>query len=211
MGTDVDLARAAWVSTKGERAEDENDLERIEKLLSYLMRNKHGTPFEHGALKFRVTGPIVMWREHMRHRIGTSYNEESGRYKKLSPVFYMPDESRIQEGKPGHYVMKPGDSEQTNLMRASIKSSNRHAYAEYEMMLQAGIAREVARMVLPVNIMSTAYVTFNPRSLMHFLGLRLPATAQEEIRSVAAQYLAAFSEVFPITALLFVENEYIAP
>jgi thymidylate synthase (FAD) len=210
-GSDVDIARAAWVSTKGEAAETHTDTARVAGLVNYLMRQKHGTPFEHNSMTFRVHAPIFVWREHMRHRIGVSYNEESGRYSQLEPVFYVPMFSRTQHGKPGAYTMEPGSTDQTMLMLTAMRSSSTHAYREYEIMLQAGIAREVARMVLPVNIYSSAYVTFNVRSLLHFLELRLAATAQQEIREVAEQYLDHFGALFPATAASFIHNGRVAP
>ena len=210
-GSDVDIARAAWVSTKGGNAEDESEPGRVAGLIGYLMREHHGTPFEHNSLTFLVRAPILMWREHMRHRVGVSYNEESGRYKQLAPRFYQPKVARVQHGKPGAYVFEPGTDDQTKAMRTSIQSSCRHAYGEYEIMLEAGIAREVARMVLPVNTFSSAYVTFNTRSLMHFLSLRLAGTAQEEIRMVAEKYLDVFLRLFPITSAAFIAGAREAP
>ncbi len=113
MGTDLDIARAAWVSTKGERAEDEADPEKVAGLINYLMRDRHGSPFEQASMKFLVKAPLFVWREHHRHRVA-SYNEESGRYKQLAPEFYIPARGRnlTQVGKPGAYDFVPGTDEQ---------------------------------------------------------------------------------------------------
>ena len=103
---DADVIFAARVSTAGESTlEDiDADAERSKGLINYLMRERHGSPFEHNSMTFFVRAPIFVWREHMRHRIA-SYNEESGRYKELNPVFYVPAQERnlIQVGKAGHY------------------------------------------------------------------------------------------------------------
>src|SRR5262245_43154499 len=108
VGSDVDIARAAWVSTMGERA-DEGDPKRVGGLINMLMRDRHGSPFEQGLMRFRVSAPIVVFREHMRHRIA-SYNEMSGRYTEMKPEFYVPGVGRplIQQGKPGAYTFMPG-------------------------------------------------------------------------------------------------------
>jgi thymidylate synthase (FAD) len=111
MGSDQSITHAAKVSTLGA---DSLDTETSVGLINFLMKNRHGTPFEHASMTFRVTAPIFVWREFHRHRIGFSYNEESGRYKQLDPVFYVPSSERnlIQEGKPGHYVYVPGTVQQ---------------------------------------------------------------------------------------------------
>lgn len=219
MGDDKRICDAARVSTLGDKADAEiAAIAKDSGLVNYLMRNRHGSPFEHGAITFIVTTPIFVWREHMRHRIGFSYNEESGRYKELEPRFYMPRKSRTQTGKPGHYVMASGSIEQDAVMMRTITMANSAAYAAYRNMLDAGIAREVARMPLPINIYSTAYVTCNPRSLMNFLSLRVdspdatvPSKPQAEINMVADQYEEAFKRIWPATHAAFVSNGRIAP
>lgn len=174
--TDSDVLFAARVSTAGEQSLDElkKDPERSKGLINYLMRDRHGSPFEHNSMTFFVSAPIFVFREFMRHRVGWSYNEESGRYRELQPVFYAPDASRklVQQGRPGKYVFVEGTPEQHELVGSAMEDSYRQAYATYQQMLAAGVAREVARAVLPVGLYSSMYATCNARSLMHFLGLR---------------------------------------
>ena len=86
MGSDELICRAARVSTLGAASIDTSE---SAGLIGFLMGNRHGSPFEHNAMMLRVTAPIFVWREFMRHRIGFSYNEESGRYKVLDGVFYV--------------------------------------------------------------------------------------------------------------------------
>ena len=109
---DSDVLFAARVSTAGEQSLDElkKDPERSKGLINYLMRDRHGSPFEHNSMTFFISAPIFVFREFMRHRVGWSYNEESGRYRELQPVFYVPGESRklVQEGRPGKYVFVEG-------------------------------------------------------------------------------------------------------
>ena len=216
MGSDLSVVKAARVSTVGADAENS---EESAGLINFLMRDRHGSPFEHNALTFRVTAPLFVWREHHRHRIA-SYNEESGRYKQLDPVFYVPDPERAlkQVGKAGAYTFVPGDVDQQILVSTSLADNAYSAYSRYQSMLDAGVAREVARMCLPVNIMSTCYVTMNARALMNFLSLRTksedstyPSYPQREIEMVAEQYEAAFSELFPLTHKAFVDNGRVAP
>lgn len=218
-GDDLDVARAAWVSTKGQRAEDEADPTRAAGLINMLMRDRHGSPFEQVGMQFLTSAPIFVWREHYRHRIA-SYNEMSGRYTQLPPVFYIPDKDRplVQQGKPGAYTFVPGDRHQWENTTEDIEDSSQMAYAAYERMLKDGVAKEVARMVLPVNIFSTAYVRMNLRALMNFLSLRtrsdvatFPSFPQREIEMVAEQYESAMANHFPLVYQAFIKNGRVAP
>lgn len=215
--TDGQVVRAARVSTQGAVSKAEDDA----GLIGYLMRNRHGSPFEHGFFTFRICVPIFVMREHNRHRVGVSPNEESGRYKELEPHFYVPDEHRklVQSGKPGHYTFEHGSDEQYELVDDLIRENSERAFSDYQEMLEAGIAREVARMVLPVNIYSSAYISCNPRSLMHFLSLRTDwgegaakrSHPQWEIEQVARQYYDHLVEAMPLTAAAFEKNGWSAP
>ncbi len=219
--SDSDVVFAARVSTVGEQSLQDVDADptRSAGLINYLMRDRHGSPFEHNSMTFFVKAPIFVWREHMRHRIA-SYNEESGRYRELLPVFYVPSQERplVQSGKPGAYEFHPGTTEQYDLVDNAIKDSCISAYGAYTQMLEAGIAREVARMVLPVTIYSSAYVTMNARSLMNFLSLRRKVEGsqfvsypQREIEMVAEVYEDHFAQLMPITHAAFNANGRVAP
>jgi thymidylate synthase (FAD) len=171
------------------------------------MRERHGSPFEHNSMTFYVQAPIFVFREFMRHRIA-SYNEESGRYRELRPVFYVPasDRKLVQEGKPGHYVFVDGTQEQHDVVVEETKRACTIAYEAYQRMLSTGVAREVARGVLPVATYSSMYVTLNARSLMNFLSLRtkregsaFPSYPQREIEMVAEQMEAHWSKLMPVT------------
>jgi thymidylate synthase (FAD) len=218
LGSDLDIARAAWVSTMGERA-DEGDPARVKGLINMLMRDRHGSPFEQGLIRFRVTAPIVVFREHHRHRIA-SYNEMSGRYTEMKPNFYVPSQERplIQIGKPGAYVFEPGTDEQYDITNDLFTMNSKDSWHRYQIMLQNGIAKEVARMVLPLNLMSTMIVAMNPRALMNFLSLRVssefakfPTFPMWEINQVANEYENVFVEHFPLTEMAFEDNGRVAP
>jgi thymidylate synthase (FAD) len=218
---DTDVLFAARVSTKGEQSlEDvDADAERSKGLIGFLMRDRHGSPFEHNSMTFYVHAPIFVFREFMRHRIA-SYNEESGRYRELRPVFYLPgpDRDLVQEGRPGHYQFLPGSPDQHKLVTEATRRVCEQAYSAYQEMLEAGIAREVARIVLPLTIYSSMYVTMNARSLMNFLSLRTkrenstyPSFPQREIEMVAEQMEAAWAKLMPLTHAAFEAAGRVAP
>lgn len=219
---DSDVLFAARVSTKGEQSlEDvEADASRSVGLIRYLMRDRHGSPFEHNSMTFFVQAPIFVFREFMRHRIGISYNEESGRYRELRPVFYVPGPERKlrQEGKPGAYTFVDGTPEQHEIVTRATKDACRAAYGAYQEMLAAGVAREVARIVLPVTTYSSMYVTLNARSLMSFLSLRtkredstFPSFPQREIEMVAEEMEAHWARLMPLTHQAFDSNGRVSP
>ncbi|MDO8731624.1 MAG: FAD-dependent thymidylate synthase [Actinomycetota bacterium] len=218
---DADVVFAARVSTAGEQSLDDVDADAgsSKGLINFLMRERHGSPFEHNSMTFFVQAPIFVWREHMRHRIA-SYNEESGRYRELKPVFYIPARERklVQIGKTGAYEFLDGSQEQHELIENRMRESCTQSYVAYQEMLDAGIAREVARMVLPVSIYSSAYVTVNARALMNFLSLRrktedskFPSYPQREIEMVAERYEEEWAKLMPLTHAAFVANGRVSP
>jgi thymidylate synthase (FAD) len=219
--SDADVIWAARVSTAGEQSMDEigEDPARSAGLINYLARERHGSPFEHTSMTFFISAPIFVFREFMRHRIA-SYNEESGRYRELKPVFYVPNQDRnlIQIGKTGAYEFVPGTQEQFNLTVEAMKDAYVVAYESYKKMLDAGIAREVARAVLPVATYSSMYVTMNARALMNFLSLRtaregshFPSYPQREIEMVAEKMEAEFAKLMPLTYAAFEKSGRVAP
>jgi thymidylate synthase (FAD) len=218
---DSDVLFAARVSTKGEQSLEDvgADPERSKGLINFLMRSRHGSPFEHNSMTFYVQAPIFVFRELMRHRMA-SYNEESGRYRELRPVFYVPGPDRmlVQEGKPGKYHFVPGTPDQHKQVEEETRQVCLEAYAAYQRMLDAGIAREVARIVLPLTIYSSAYVTVNARSLMNVLSLRtkrddsaFPSFPQREIEMVADRMEAEWAKLMPLAHAAFERNHRVAP
>lgn len=226
MGGDHMVVAAAKVSTTGDDCLEFLNEEKGDEnfgLINYLMKHRHGTPFEHSEMTFYVRAPIFVWREWHRHRIGFSYNEESGRYKQLDPVFYVPARDRpmmkIDGWKPGRpkFLQCEDDSIHTRLV-LNLESSYIHAYAMYEQNLSLGIDPGLARDCLPVGIYSSCWVTCNPRSLMAFLSLR---TNDEEAKFVSYPLweieLAAkacekiFAENWPLTYKAFVQNGRVGP
>ena len=219
--SDADVVWAARVSTAGDKSLEDvgSDASKSEGLINYLARERHGSPFEHTSMTFFISAPIFVFREFMRHRIA-SYNEESGRYRELKPVFYVPSKERklVQIGKAGSYTFIDGNAEQYEITVKAIKETCNLAYANYQKMLDAGVAREVARAVLPVTLYSSMYVTMNARALMNFLSLRtardgshFPSYPQREIEMVAEKMEAEFAKLMPITYGAFEKSGRIAP
>jgi thymidylate synthase (FAD) len=219
--SDADVIWAARVSTAGDKSLEDvgADPAKSEGLINYLARERHGSPFEHTSMTFFISAPIFVFREFMRHRIA-SYNEESGRYRELKPVFYIPSKDRklVQVGKAGAYTFVDGSPEQYNLTVDAIKETCNIAYQNYQKLLEAGVAREVARAVLPVTLYSSMYVTMNARALMNFLSLRtaregshFPSYPQREIEMVAEKMEAEFAKLMPITYGAFQKSGRIAP
>jgi thymidylate synthase (FAD) len=205
VGSDEMIAAAAWVSTSAgaglSRAAD--NPQDVPGVINYLMKNRHGTPFEHGSITFYVHAPIFVWREWHRHRIGFSFNEESARYKTLEPVFYIPPKDRpmmkVEGWKPGKpkfltvddyvkqkfgYLETEPDSETMDQIREeantiyaelifNLTRGYKTGYQMYLDNLKLNIDPGLARDCLPVGIYSSCWVTCNPRSLMAFLSLRV--------------------------------------
>jgi thymidylate synthase (FAD) len=222
--SDRAVVRAARVSTVGQThksflAKPGENTDRDAGLIGYLMRERHGSPFEHGSLTLYVEAPIFVFREWQRHRIA-SYNEESARYRELRPSFYLPavDRNLVQVGKPGAYRFQPGTAAQLAVVDGSLVTAYEAAYEAYERMLSAGIAREIARAALPVGIYSSMYVTMNPRGLMNFLSLRthredaaFVSNPQREIEMCAEKAERIFAELMPITHAAFETNGRVTP
>jgi thymidylate synthase, flavin-dependent len=224
MADDDDVIEAMLVSTMGDEIKqlwDEEGIEGIDGRIRFLMKNRHGTPFEQNYFQFFVKAPIAVFREHHRHRIGWSYNEESGRYKVMKPEFYIPPRRRplIQTGKPGHYVMSPGSEEQYDQMFSDMRDQFERAYATYENILADDVAKEVARGVLPVYLMTSMFASCNARSMMAFLSLRtdeptatFPSKPMWEIDELVARiYEEALKSVMPITYKAFCDFGRVAP
>lgn len=203
MADDLSVVNSARVSF-AVRKEEMDD--RDKGLIRFLMRDRHGTPFEHNSLRFHIRCPIFVVREWMRHRI-SSFNEESGRYHQLEADFYVPEvhNVRSQVGKPGAYTFERVDDELANETRSRFEQIYRDVYKEYQEMLEQGVAKEVARAILPVGIYTQFYWTLNARSLMNFLSLRNAEAAQYEIRTYAKAVERLFAERMPLTHECFVE------
>jgi thymidylate synthase (FAD) len=183
----------------------------------YVRRNGYpvfsgNTPFEHNSFRFHIRCPIFVAREWMRHRV-SSFNEFSLRYAKATEDFYVPEaeDVRTQVGKPGAYSFDPVEPEVAEQTRDELRAVYDTAFAAYERLVELGVARELARCVLPVGAYTEFYWTVNARSLMNFVSLRAAETAQREIRRYAEAVEQFFAEQMPVTHAAFVANDRIAP
>jgi len=181
-------------------------------LIGFLMRERHGTPFEHNAFRFHIKCPMFVAREWFRHRIG-SFNEFSARYSEVPNEFWVPEKGaiRTQVGKPGAYTFESIEGPAAEVAVNIIEEMNKVTYSAYQAMLDMGVAKEVARAVLPVSMYTQFYWTVNARSLMNFLSLRLDENAQAEIREYAKEVEKSFKQVMPITYSAWVDNGRVAP
>ena len=198
MGTELSIVNAARVSFN---QTSEELSEKDAGLIGFLMRNRHASPFEHCVLTFRIEAPIFVAREWHRHRT-QSYNEWSGRYSQLEPKFYAPDYDRplIQVGKPGAYKFEVPEDDTINIeLYREFRFSCQTTWNTYEYLLDEGVAKEVARMVLPLNIYTSWYATGNLRNWINFLSLRADEQAMFEIRQLAFQIEGEIEKKFPIT------------
>lgn len=205
MGSDFRIVNAARVSTALDCVEPEELSARDLGTLGFLMRNRHASPFEHCAMTVKVETPIFVAREFMRHRT-LSFNEFSGRYSEFKPVFYAPGEMRplMQQGKIGEYTFDSGPQWMRDAAEDLITGSVEDAWNTYVAMLDAGVAREVARMVLPVTTFTSFYATGNLRAWLNFLALRTAPDALFEIRDVAHDIELFIRASFPATWQLWV-------
>jgi len=217
-GSDATIAAAARVSTGLDMEEYTAEADR--GLINYLMKKHHGSPFEHNSMTFRVSAPIFVLRGWPRHPVGWSYNEVSGRYKKLEPKFYTypADRPLVQSGTGAHPKLTAGTPLLTTKVNAVLAADYSRAWSAYEDLLFRGVANEVARSVLPVATFTEMYATCNARSLMSFLTLRIDhpdnffdTKPQWEIENAAKQMEQYLKELFPETWHAFVANKRVAP
>lgn len=218
MGGDVDIARAAWISTGKDLREDEEG--RVEGFLNYLMKHRHGTPFEHVTLKVRAEAPIMVYREWHRHRI-QSYNEQSGRYTTFLPHFYVPPRERqiANSGSSARPKFEgENDKDMYDEFYESLAEGYNHVWQIYEDNINQGVSNEMARLVLPFATYSSMYATANIRAWLHFISLRTSEEGalwqghpQFEIVQAAKQIEAYLAEHFPLTLQAFIKNGRVAP
>jgi len=178
MGNDMSVVRSARVSygneTKGEEAD--------KKLINYLMKHNHGTPFEHLNFTFHIKAPIFIARQWFRHRIG-SFNEISGRYVKLDLDFWSPDEWRINDKQNlQSSSFKKLSKEEIAELESSLEYTYKYISVTYDHLIAQGVAREQARAILPVGTYTEFYWTVNARSLFNFIKLRTHESAQKEMQ-----------------------------
>jgi thymidylate synthase (FAD) len=209
MASDLSVVNAARVSfARRKDVMEEGDA----GLIRFLMRERHGTPFEHNAFRFHIRAPIFVAREWFRHRIG-SFNEFSMRYAMATDEFYVPapEDVRSQVGKPGAYSFEPVTDEIAQTTRDELAAVYAAAYSAYERLVEMGVAGEVAWGVMSVGAYTAFHWTVNARALMNFVSLRAAETAQREIRRYADAVERLFADKMPVTYEAFVASDRTAP
>lgn len=203
LGDDMAPVQAARVSYgKGLTTEG-----RDKKLLFYLMEHGHHSPFEHVAFKFHIKLPIFVMRQLVRHRIA-SINERSGRYTEFTEDWFVPGQIRIPEEVNKQGSVPTNDEVLNKKAKDLIESTIEATYESYKKLLDMGVAREMARIVLPTSMYTEFYWTINVRSLMNFLTLRADSHAQAEIQEYALAIASIFEEKCPITYEAFLKYCY---
>lgn len=197
MGSDLSVVNSARISF----AKEVLDIgDRDEKLIRYLWEHRHTSPFRHATLQFHVKAPIFILRQWMKHQVGCAWNEVSGRYVEFDAEFYTPSNWREQhesnkQGSKGSV----GDQGSCNLIYGDSMAS---ALSYYRELLDRGVCKEQARMVLPLSLYTECYWTASLQAIMHFLELREDAHAQWEIQEYARAIRELAVEHFPISLSL---------
>jgi thymidylate synthase (FAD) len=216
MGSDLSVVRSARVSYNAEWRAGEDQGSDI-RLINYLMKNKHTSPFEAVSMTFEVKAPIFVFRQWHRHRT-FSYNEISARYSQLPDEFYLPEPTEVgiqsTDNKQVRTLRTDWTSEEAKdeLRRSEevvdlLRDTNRAAFETYKQLLKRGVPRELARTVLPVATYSKMFATVNLHNLFRFLKLRLHPHAQVEIRRYAEALLQLAMRVAPHSVTAFINTE----
>lgn len=190
-------------------------------LINALVRDRHGVPFEHVAATFEFHVPLFVQQQVLKHRAGVSISQESGRYREFEPVFYVPDAGSRPMGQTGkamdYNLQSLGETMQHHCVE-DIEVASAQSLLWYQHLLEQGAAKEVARMVLPANLMTKAMVTMNARAIMHFLSLRMNVEGQTyvshpqyEIELLAEKIEAIFDRFMPLTCAAFYQHGRVAP
>lgn len=198
FGNDLTVVNAARVSLAKESSEfNSSDA----KLIQYLVKHHHESPFFHPQARFRLKMPIFMAREWFRHTVGFSRNEVSRRYVDSEPQFFMPDElrARAPTKKQGSDEINPFDPLESNYCRETILEAMDAAYTAYRACLNHGLAPEQARMILPQNMMTEFIETGSLAAYARLCRLRISPDAQKEIREVAQMISEQMERAFPVS------------
>ena len=203
MGNDLSVVRSARVSYNAEPREDGSD----DKLIRYLWKNRHTSPFESVSFTFEVKAPIFVFRQWHRHRTW-KFNEVSARYTELPNEFYIPEAQHITTQHSSNKQMRTDEQhERADDFRELMRSQNDVAFDLYQYMIGEGCPRELARSVLPVATYSKMFATVDLHNLFHFLQLRLHEHAQYEIRVYAEAMKELIQPVVPVCVAAFDESQ----
>jgi thymidylate synthase (FAD) len=204
MGSDLSVVNAARVSFGKQKSTFE---EGDERLIQYLADHEHTSPFRHTAMTFHVKAPIFVFRQWMKHRIGSEFNEISGRYVEFpEDEFYVPEVFRRQakvnkQGSEGEI-----DEADRGKARDAFLACCRNSLAQYRGLLAMGVCREQARCVLPVGLYSEVYWTVSLQAAAHFIRLREDGHAQWEIQQYAHAIREIVQQLYPVSLKALMEG-----
>jgi thymidylate synthase (FAD) len=203
MGEDSDIVKAARISTGASTKSSQED----ERLIDYLVEHEHTSPFEMCEIKLKLSMPIFIARQWMRHRTA-SINEFSGRYSEMKDEFYVPKEFRLQsqlnhQGSEGKVNEIQNDQLQNSVIHHHLQT-----FQDYKKMIDLGVSREMSRIILPLSTYTSFFWKIDLHNLLKFLRLRMDPTAQEEIRVYADEIWSLVQKWVPLTARSF-ENHYL--
>lgn len=206
-GSEAMIVQAARQSTQGKNAKAVDN----GRFIGFLAGEGHLVPLEHNILTFHLEVPIFVSRQIVKYR-HSSISEESGRYREMEGVFYVPGSERpvVQTGRTGDYVFE-ADPRKNDLAGQVIKVSSQNSWSDYECLLGLGVAKEVARMCLPVNLYSSMVVSMNLIGWLHFVSQRAtlaPSHGQYEIAMVADAVGVQIEALYPNVWETFVTNRY---
>jgi thymidylate synthase (FAD) len=193
LGTDLRIVESARISYKSPSKGEEQD----KKLLIYLYKHRHTSPFEQCSITYNIKMPIFIMRQFVRHRT-FRLNEWSGRYSELADEFYVPTQWRAADAK-NKQGSQVSESLNHKALTREVEEFNNQSYATYQSLLKQGVAKELARMVLPVSIFTEVYVNCDLHNLIHFLQLREDDHAQQEIRELSAAMRQIAETLYPWT------------
>jgi len=203
LGSDLRAVEAARVSFQKGLSSEEKD----KTLIDYLMKNGHESPFEHIVFTFRIKAPLFVSRQWLRHRIA-SVNEISQRYSFINEEFYIPKNVRVQDKENRQSAIIKEDEDLQKEISLEVQKISELSYNTYCNLIEKGVARELARVVLPLNMYTMWFWTVNVRSLMNFLNLRADSHAQWEIQEYARAAGLIFYKKCPWIYKAFFKNVY---
>jgi thymidylate synthase (FAD) len=193
LGSDLRIVESARISYKSPSKGVDQD----KKLLTYLYKHRHTSPFEQCSITYNIKMPIFIMRQFVRHRT-FRLNEWSARYSELADEFYVPTQWRAADARNKQGSQASGTLDHAKITK-EVEAFHEKAYSTYQNLLQQGVARELARAVLPVSIFTEVYVNCDLHNLLHFLHLREDDHAQLEIREMAAAMRTVAEQLYPWT------------
>ena len=209
LGSDITVVNSARVSfNKESQFENSGELSSKDvKLINYLAKHNHFTPFTHPQITLRETVPIFVARQRFKHMVGFTYNEVSRRYVDDTPEFYFPAEWRtrpdgsLKQGSGGVHV-------ENETMKRAYLDFIKNASSLYERMVASGIAPEQARMVLPQSMLTSYYVTGSLAAFARLYKQRADSHAQKEIQDLAHQIGQVIQPLYPVSWAALTQGQY---